>query len=269
MPEYHTLGPAWSFSHEAILRMLGPDHVTFHKSIRDVFTSCAKISAKGVVPIENSLQGPINETIDCLAEEKEVYIQAEGVLRINFVLAKGPNTRTITKIVSNPAALFQVSDLISTMGVDVVEVSSTSLAAETAMREMGTAAVCSEAAARHYGLTVVRDHVENAPSYTRFLVISREGPVTDGVKTTLLIGLKHTPGSLFHALEPFSSHNINLLMVYSRPLRGSRWEYYFYLDFEGNAGNSNVKSTLEDLEKVAEWVLVKGSYPVLGVINPG
>jgi prephenate dehydratase len=248
--------------------MLGSNYIAFHKTIRDVFSSCARTPSKGVVPIENSLQGPINETIDCLAEDKNVFIQSEGILRVNFVLAKGPDTRTISKIVSNPAALFQVSGLISALGVNVDEVSSTSLAAEIATREKGVAAVCSEAAARYYGLTIVRNHVEDAPSYTRFLVISQGRSELKGVKTTLLIGLKHTPGSLFHALEPFSVHGVNLLMVYSRPLRGSKWEYYFYLDFDGNISEQNVRKALKDLEKVAEWVLVKGSYPVLGVINP-
>jgi prephenate dehydratase len=257
----HVLGPSWSFSHEVALKLFEKAEISLNRTISEVFRSVASDEqGVGVVPIENSLQGPVNETVDGLAEYEQIFVKEEGVMKVNLVLAKNPKSEKLTHIASNPYALSQASSFIAKNKFEVISVPSTSQAAEVAARESEVGAICSELAARHYGLEIVARHVEDRESYTRFFVLAHSDSPIGAKKSTLIMNLEHKPGALFRALEAFAKNDVNLLMIYSRPLRSSRWEYYFYLDFEGSRIEHKVNKALEELTRVTQRVLVKGSY---------
>ncbi|PCN50295.1 prephenate dehydratase [Candidatus Geothermarchaeota archaeon ex4572_27] len=265
------LGPRGSFSEEAALKAFLSEGATFKpvSTIRGVFEVVERGAADyGVVPIENSLEGSVGETIDLLAET-ELKVCGEVEVRVSLSLIAGPGTRLedVHTVLSHPHALGQCRSFLRAVlrGVKVRACSSTAEAVRRAVRSRGVAAIGSRLAAAMYGGEVLVEGVEDLKdNYTRFLVIGREG-VERGVgrKTSLIFRLPNTPGSLHRALSPFAARGINLTCITSRPIRGRPWEYMFYVELEGG-GDGRCEEALRELEGVALQVKVLGSYGRLG-----
>ncbi|BBG24486.1 Prephenate dehydratase [Sulfuracidifex tepidarius] len=248
------LGPIGSFSHQAATMITGEKELIPKGTITDVFNSINdKECHEGLVPIENSLEGPVNETLDNLFY-KNLFINLEIEVPINLVLASKNDKFNI--VYSHPHAIQECRDYIVRKSLDkVIPVESTSRAAELASVDPNAAAICSEMAARIYNLRILDRNIEDNVNITRFFLISRK-ETKEGNKSSLIFTVPHTSGSLYHVLGKFYEEKINLSMIYSRPLKSIPWRYYFYVEYEGNKN----ERLLEKLREVTTSLSFKGSY---------
>jgi chorismate mutase/prephenate dehydratase len=262
------LGPEATFTHLAALKQFGnsADHLA-RQSIAEVFDSVERSRADyGVVPIENSSEGVVSHTLD-LFVASDLKICAEVLLPISHdLLSRSGRVEDVERIVSHTQALAQCRKWIerNLPNVSLFEVPSTALAAKAAVEDPSAAAVASEFAAELYGLKVIQskieDHVNNL---TRFLVIGRDMPPPGPSDiTSLLFSIKKDEvGALYHVLEPFARHGVNLTKIESRPMKQQAWEYIFFLDLEGHASTPSVRKALAEVEKKCFFLKVMGSYP--------
>jgi chorismate mutase/prephenate dehydratase len=262
------LGPAATYTHQAAIQQFGR-MVEFvpAATIADIFDVVASgRAAYGVVPVENSNEGVVSHTLDLLVEAP-LTISAEIHVAIHHdLLSKQGDLRGVHAVWSHPQALAQCRDWLALNLPDVPQHSthSTAVAAERAAREEGTAAIASPVAAEIYGLQSIRSGIEdNANNTTRFLVISEQGPEpSERDITSLLFSIKRDQvGALHSALEPFATHGVNLTRIESRPTKVKAWEYLFFCDFEGNAGEAHVAAAIEELRPRCDFIKVLGSYP--------
>lgn len=259
------LGPEGSFSHQAAESRFGAmsEYISL-PTIKAVFESVHTERVRfGVVPIENNQEGTVTETIDLL-NQLDVKIVAEVPLPIHFSLAsKEESTKKITKIYSREIAFRQCRKFLNDYFPNalLINVESTSKAAEQASQEVGTAALCSHIAAKIYDLPVLFDNVEdNAHNTTRFLIISKhfKNQASGNDKTTILVDLPDKAGSLAMFLQEFDRFGINLNKIESHPRKNeAHFKYWFYIDFEGHIDDKNVQRIME---KYAGQIRCLGSY---------
>ncbi|TAH22766.1 MAG: prephenate dehydratase [Cytophagales bacterium] len=262
------LGPEGSFSHQAAESRFGSlsDYIAL-SNIKSVFESVATQRARfGIVPIENNQEGSVKETIDML-RASDVKIVAEIPLNIHFTFASMEDRlRRIKKIYSKDIAFRQCQKFISEYfndDVQLIPVESTSQAAKLASEEAGSAAICSEIAAKLYQLPLLFENIEDSShNRTRFLIISKsfETQYSSGCKTSLIAQIPDDTeaGSLAKLLEDFGKAKINLTKIESHPAKeGERFAYWFLIDFDGHSQDEKVSAILE---KNKEFVKLLGSY---------
>lgn len=259
-------GPQSTNTHQAARSKFGASvEYTPRVSIADVFDTVARGNADyGVVPIENSTEGAVNHTLDVFMES-ELRICAQILMKIeNHLVAKIPREQ-IKRIYSHPQVFGQCRNWLrqNLPDVDLIEVSSTPRAAELAASEEGSAAITGAMAAEFHGLNVIAPSIQDiATNTTRFLVIGRTAsPPTGDDRTSLMFCVQDKPGALFHALEPFNRLKISMSKIESRPSKRKAWEYFFFVDIDGHAGEPQVKQALEELEKHCTFVKILGTYP--------
>jgi chorismate mutase/prephenate dehydratase len=220
----------------------------------------------GVVPLENSTDGRVADTLEMFIRLPQVKISAEVRLRIHHNLMANCDQQEIRRIYSKPQALSQCRNWLAknVPQASIHEVASTATAAELAQRERGAAAVASSQAAVKYGLRILVPDIEDSPfNETRFAVIGmQECEKTGHDKTSIMYRLPHEPGSLVEALSIFKSNKLNLTWIESFPAPSGKAEYVFFLDFEGHADDPKVKKALAALEEHCEHLTVLGSYPI-------
>ncbi|WP_417850413.1 prephenate dehydratase [Thalassoglobus sp.] len=260
------LGPQFSFTHLAALEKFGKtaDLIPVN-SIAAVFEEVNKGHAEfGIVPIENSTDGRIVDTLDMFTR-LPLRICGEVQIAVHHnLLSRSPRSE-ITEIYSKPQALSQCRDWLARNmpNAQLHDVTSTSTAAALAQSKPGAAAIASRQAAVQYGLDIVADSIEdNAYNVTRFAIIGdQDTKPTKRDRTALLLQIPHSPGSLTDALNAFKTNKINLTWIESFPLRGPETGYLFFLDFEGHSKDPKIKKALTTLEKKAVRLEVLGSYP--------
>ncbi len=262
-------GEAGAYSEEAALRHFGAVETVPRRSLREVFTSVASGDCDaGIVPVENSEAGSINETYDLLLEfHDRLTITGETSLRIAHCLLGLPGARLegIRRVYSHPQALAQCESFLRRLGVESVPTYDTAGAARlVAVRgEPEEAAIASRRAAELYGLVALAEDIHNNPlNTTRFLSIAPDpGPRRDPSKTSVVFATEHQPGALYRALGAFAEEGLNLTKLESRPARNAVWEYVFYVDFEGHVEDPRVQRALKRLEEQCRWAILLGSYP--------
>ncbi len=260
------LGPAYSFTHLAALERFGMS-ATFIpvNNIAAVFEEVNRgHAAYGIAPIENSTDGRVVDTLDMFTR-LPLKICGEVQLAIHHNLMARCQRSEITEIYSKPQALSQCRDWLSRNMPQsrLIEVTSTSTAAQLARDKFGAAAVASRLAAVQYELQVIAENIEdNKCNVTRFAIIGDEAtrPTGDD-KTAILLQIPHKPGSLAEALAAFKKSNLNLTWIESFPLRGPEAGYLFFLEFEGHAADARTKRVLAELERKAVRLELLGSYP--------
>lgn len=264
------LGPIGSFTHQAAESRFGAmsEYMPLH-SIHAVFDSVITGRSKyGVVPIENNQEGVVSETIDQLGKG-ELKIAAEIPLPIHFAFGSiEDDYKQITRIYSKDIAFKQcqrfLKDLYGEKVIELIPVNSTSQAAQRALEEPGSAAICSHIAARQYCLPILFDNIEDsADNQTRFLIISKDFASDAGKKdkTSILAKLSSEAGSLATFLQDFYNEGISLTKIESRPAKsGKSFKYWFFIDFDGHFQQDHVKRVLKKHEKEVIWL---GSYPRL------
>ncbi len=265
-PRVAYLGPAGTFTHKAARSKFGSS-VEYHPepSVRDVFLEVSRgHSDYGVVPIENSTEGGVNQTIDCFFETS-LKVCSEIFVAVHHNLMASCNREGVRVIYSHPQVFGQCREYLGANfpRVQQVECSSTTAAAERAGKEPGAAAIASDTAAEIYGLTVLEPAIEDNPdNVTRFFVISREpAPCTGNDKTSIMVSIKDAPGVLHTLLRTFSDRGINLTRIESRPSKKKAWDYYFFIDLLGHVNDAPVTEALDSLDANARHLEVLGSYP--------
>lgn len=260
------LGPQATYSHLAAVRKFGASlRYAPLPSIADVFTEVAKGRADyGVVPIENSTEGAVTHTYDMFVDS-DLKICAQILLPIRHnLMSAGPRDQ-ITKLYSIGQVFAQCRQWVQVNlpDAELVEVSSSTRAAEIAKDDPRAGALASTLAAETYGLTIhdanVQDSSENV---TRFLVIGRTYPGRTGHdKTSLMFAVQDRVGALHDCIAAFKKHKINMTKIESRPSRKKAWEYYFFVDALGHCDDARVKKALAELAKHTMFVKILGSYP--------
>jgi chorismate mutase/prephenate dehydratase len=260
------LGPEGSYSHQAALERFGSsDQFVPCRTIPEVFAllSCNEADAC-VVPVANSIEGGVSATLDMLMNT-DLVICGEIYLRIRHVLAAVAAGAEIGRIYSHPQALGQCRQwlLRHCPNAEQIESSSTSQAAQLALKDPHGAAIASAFAAKLYGLKVLHTNIQDmARNQTRFLILSKHLPAPSGSdKTSLLFSVPHEVGALNAVLKLFSDHRLNLFKIESRPAAHKEWEYLFFTDVKGHCQQAKFRKALSQIQKKTLWMKVLGSYP--------
>jgi chorismate mutase / prephenate dehydratase len=260
------LGPEYSYSHIAALERFGASaELVPVATIASVFEEVERGQCQfGLVPIENSTDGRIVDTLGTFAK-KPLTITGEVLLRIHHtLLGKGARSE-ITEVYSKPQALSQCRQWLAKHlpAARLSEMSSTTKAAQLAAEKPGIAAIASRQAGVAYGLDVLAANIEdNADNVTRFAVIGGESPPRTGKdKTSLMFQIHHRPGSLADVMNIFKRGKLNLTWIESFPLPGAKAEYLFFVELEGHAADLKVRRALSALEAKTMKLTVLGSYP--------
>jgi chorismate mutase/prephenate dehydratase len=261
-------GERGAYSESAVYQFFGADtKVKPCKEFKDVFESVAQQETPhGVVPMENSLEGSINQNYD-LFLKYDLKVCGEVIVKIDHCLIANPGTALadIKAVYSHPQALAQCRTFLEELGRELIPTYDTAGSVKM-LKEKGlknAAAVASERAAILYEMQILaKDIADNVENYTRFFVLSKEDAAPTGKdKTSIIFSAVHEPGSLYNALGEFAKRNINLSKIESRPTKQKAWEYNFYLDFEGHRCEPRCAEALKALEKHAAFIKILGSYP--------
>ena len=263
------LGPEGTFTQAAVFKHFGHSVKALpFATIDEVFQAVENGSANfGVVPIENSTEGIVNNSLDMFLTSP-LKIGGEIELRIEQnLIGCMASLELIERICAHEQALAQCRGWLRKYlpHVEQVGVSSNAAGARRARDEDGTAAIGSDTAAEVYNLKILMNNIEDrVDNATRFLVIGRELLPSSGQdKTTILVSATHTDGAgiLYALLQPLATHGVSMNRIESRPSRRKNWDYVFFIDLEGHAEESPLSEALEELEKRSSLFRVLGAYP--------
>lgn len=265
-PKVAYLGPAATFSNEAALRLFGDStDLVPVSTIRDVFLETERGATEfGVVPVENSTEGTVQDTLDSFVDT-DLKVCAELGLPITQNLMASCAKEAIRTVYSHPQAIAQCRRWLATNlpRADLVQVFSTAKAAEQAANDPTGAAIAPALAAEVYGLDILEAGIQDlATNVTRFLTIGQSyaGP-TGQDKTALIVSIKDRVGALHDLMGVFAEEGVSLSNIQSRPSKRKAWDYYFFMEFQGHATDDAVKRALARLEQQAQMVKVLGSWP--------
>jgi len=260
------LGPLYSYSYLAAVEHFSESaSLVPVSSIAAVFESILQNQATyGVVPIENSTDGRIVDTLTMFAK-LPVKICGEVMLPIHHCLLSRTPRADIREVYSKPQALSQCRYWLSQNLPDarVIEISSTTRAAQVAAEKSGAAAIASREAGKHYGLNIIADCIEdNADNTTRFAILGNQSPKRTGKdKTSIMFQIPHQSGALANAMHLFSKAKLNMTWIESFPIPGNSAEYLFFVELEGHSDDKNVASAIAALSKKTLRLEMLGSYP--------
>jgi chorismate mutase/prephenate dehydratase len=261
------LGPRATFTHLACLKHFGESaEYVAQINVSGVFDAVERGNADfGVVPIENSSEGIVSNTLDMFVDHN-LLISGEILIEVaHDLLSVTGDIEHVKKIYSHPHAIAQCREWLerNLRDVAVFDVESTARAAELALDDPSAAAIAGEVAAKIYGLKGIRRRIQdNTNNVTRFIIIGKIAPERTGNdKTSVLFAARDEVGALFLMLEPFSRHQVNLTKIESRPVKKKAWEYLFFLDAEGHLKDDPVAKALDELRMRAQYLKILGSYP--------
>ncbi len=261
-------GIAGAYSEEAIGQFFGAEAETAAcGTFADIFHAVEEQSADyGMLPVENSVAGSVNEAYDLLVEH-DLRIHAEVILRVRHMLLAptGTSLSEIHTVRSHPQALAQCQRYLARHRFTAEAAADTAQAAHdlASHPEPGVAAIASEWAGALAGIEVIDRGIEDFPfNYTRFFVLALDDPVrTQRSKTSLVFTTPHRPGALYECLGEFAKRRISLSKIESRPRLNKPWQYVFYLDFDGHCQDPECEAAMMGLLRRSSFVKMLGSYP--------
>jgi prephenate dehydratase len=261
-------GESGSYS-EASARIQYPDpNYSFipFRSFRELFDGVENSTVDlAVVPIENSTEGSVNETYDLLVE-KPLYAIGEIYQKIHhcLIIDKNSSPDEISVVYSHPQALAQCRKYIQKKHLESIPMYDTAGSVKFIKETHNTsaAAIASKHAAQIYDMKVVEEDIEdNSNNFTRFLIISKSYDIKDDDnKISVIFSIPHAPGSLYSILQEFALRNINLTRIESRPTKNIPWEYYFFVDLEGNVSDDKISASLLSVKSATIFFKLLGSY---------
>lgn len=258
-------GIPFSYSESTSKALFPGKKLTNRESFEDVFRDVyGGFSDIGVIPMENSTSGYINEVYDLLLKY-DLYINYNYIKKVDHCIAgpAGSSFKDVKEVHSHPQALMQCREYLEKHGLKAVNEINTAVAAKKIheLNKQEIACICSPEAAAYYGLTVFDSHINKEQNYTRFGAISKHLLCQENHdKISIVFSVPHKTGSLHDVLSIFSYHNINLAYIYSRPDLKSPWKYLFYLDFEGSILDNKVAALLNQLEEELPFLKILGSF---------
>ena len=260
------LGPEGTFSHEAA--SLISENLISYCSIQQVMGAVEREEVVcGIVPIENSIEGPVSLTLDSLIHNFDLKIKNEIVIPINHNLlaATDMSVDEVENVYSHSQALGQCQPYLERHGMVAHYTLSTAAAAKRVAETGKDAAIGTLKAAELYGLKVIdRNIQENFNNETRFVVLDKDdSPITGNDKTSISLSLfEDKPGGLYELLGLFAEKGINLTKIESRPSKEGLGHYIFFIDLEGHRLDDDISAILKDLEDNTSFFKVLGSYPM-------
>lgn len=261
------LGPQGTYTEEAMYKHFGHSiEPVFQPSIDDVFTAVENERADfGVVPVENSSEGVVASTLDCIIESS-LSICGEIELTIRHALLSNVSERSAIKTVyGHPQALAQCRKWIgkNLPHASIEAAKSSSDAVQQAKGSDSAAAIAGELAAELYEIDLHAANIQDlSGNTTRFLVVGNISVGATGTdKTSLLLSQEHRPGALFELLKPFNDLKVDMTKIESRPSRGGLWQYVFFIDFIGHVEDEKIVKLLEQIKSKASLFRILGSYP--------
>jgi chorismate mutase/prephenate dehydratase len=275
MTRIAVFGPVGTFSDEAAHEHFKKGEFVYIPNITKVFEAVASGDCSyGVVPIENSTEGSVSETIECL-KNYDVQISAEVYRQIRHVLAGVGKLSEVKKIISHPQAISQcLGKIQKLLGKKVPTIvtklrtgedfsTAGAMARVAKLKDPAVAAIGSRIAAEKYGLRILINNLaDREDNETRFFVISKAGRERTGKdKSTILLAVKDEAGALYKLLGAFAKENINLTKIESRPRKDKKWEYLFLIDLEGHKDDSTTKRVLSLVKDNTTYYKLLGSYP--------
>ncbi len=273
------LGPRGTFTEEALDLWLkkqgclpGAYEKTPYSSIVEVMNAVGKDVPIGIVPVENSLEGSVNITVDSFIHDVEVMIRGEVILPVIHNLFTGDRIPLgeIGEVYSHPQALFQCRKFLAEKmpGTRLRETLSTAEAAKLVSEKGGKiAAIGSISLADTYNLVPAAQGIQDSENnMTRFFILSTEDEVSTGCdKTALVFSAKDKPGSLFECLKVFATNEINLTRIESRPSKRVLGEYIFFIVVEGHRRDKCLVKAFAELEPHIGFYKILGSYPTFRI----
>lgn len=256
----HTLGPAGTFSHEATEKIFPNEKVAFAPNFDALFSCLRKNPTDiGIVPIENSLHGSVDEILDLLYES-DVRIVRTYDLAIKHAFGARADA-TVVKVCSHTQALRQCRKWLTANYPDAeyVPTSSTAAAAALAKNDPNIGAIASANVLKANGLTMQAEDIEGDGNTTRFAVVSVTDPYVTEKRDHMTIVLNPTgdrPGLLHALLTPFKVYDVNLTRIESRPSGKRMGHYVFYLDFFGSPDDERTKKVLKELSEHADVTIL-------------
>ncbi len=271
------LGPRGTFSHEAAAGWVrraglaggtGEDMLLAGPGLPEVLVAVRTGQASmAVLPVENSIEGAVNLTMDLVLEEDGLQVIGEMVLPVRHcLLGQAGSLAAIREVWSHPQALAQCRRYLAAHlpGVKLKAVASTADAAREACQRPELAAIGSAFAAGLYHLPVLAGDIQDyQDNKTRFWILSQEAfPLPGPYKTSLVVAaMANRPGSLYTILKDFAAAGINLTRIESRPAKIGLGEYLFFIDCEGHAGETPLREVLAGLQGKTALLKILGSYP--------
>lgn len=259
------LGPKGTFSHEAA-SLLG-DNLVPYCTIPAVMSSVDSDQCiKCIVPIENSIEGPVGITLDSLAHDFDLNIVGEIIIPIyqNLIVNPGTELEDITDVYSHQQAISQCHSFIEKNNIQPHYAVSTASAAKSIIGDKSKAAIGHVKSAELYGLDVLLKNIQDADNNeTRFVVLSKEDTnPTDNDKTSIIFSIyEDHPGSLYKILGIFNEYGINLTKIESRPSKQGLGKYLFFVDFYGHYKEDLIKKIIMEIDDKTYFLKVLGSYP--------
>jgi prephenate dehydratase len=258
-------GPAGTFTEEAA-SLVGDDLVGFDSILEVLDAVKMDYVDVGVVPIENSIEGPVGVTLDLMVHDYDLKIKQEIILPISHNLLINPeaNIDDIKIVYSHIQALSQCRKFTEGLSVVVNSTPSTSAAAEMVKGKKNTGSIGTKRAAEIYGLKIAASDIQDYKNnVTRFVVIDKEDHKrTENDKTSIVFSImEDRPGGLYEILEVFADNNVNLTKIESRPSKEKLGSYIFFVDFEGHRTDELIRNILDTLISRLGSIKVLGSYP--------
>lgn len=260
------LGPKGTYTHEAA--SIISDNLVSYCTIPAVLASVADGECdKGVVPIENSIEGSVSQTLDLFAHKHNLKILEEIIIPINhnLIVNKGVKLDEIKDIYSHSQALGQCQGFINENNFQPHFAISTANAVKSIIGNNSSAAIGNKKAAELYDMDILISGIQDVSNNeTRFVVVSKNDHEPTGKdKTSIVFSLyEDNPGDLYKILEVFYKSHVNLTKIESRPSKEGLGNYIFFLDFYGHRKDDNIDKILTEIEKTTATLKIFGSYPV-------
>lgn len=265
------LGPKGTFSQQALVAFMGNNNfegVEF-TSIPSILQAVAQNTVdEAMVPMENSIEGGINATIDMLSAESCLYIKNEFILHVeqNLLSLAGTSINNITRVLSHPQPIGQCSKYINNiLSNAVISFTSSTAAAAAEVRSgvNGLAAIGPKLAGDIYGLEILASGIQDDDNnFTRFVIVSKsDSPRTGKDKTSIVFSTDDKPGSLYRVLDILNLWDINMMRIESRPAKNMLGRYIFFVDIEGHRQDPDVRDALSMIERKSSYFRILGSYP--------
>lgn len=259
-------GVEGAYSQHACDKMFAYPDIMYFSGFEDVFKAVdSGLCNYGILPVENSSAGSVNQVYDLMSKYKFYIVHSLKLCIEHKLLANsGASISSIKEICSHEQALNQCSEFIRKLGIKTRVCKNTAEAAKIVSESGRTdiAAIGSKDCAELYGLQILSGNMQNTQNnYTRFICISKEPEIYPGAKkTSLMLTIPHTPGSLYNIIARFAARGLNLTKLESRPITGSNFEFMFYFDIDASVYSPEFKELIAELENDCEEFTYLGSY---------